>query len=388
VENLRVSPDGHLVARQSGPTVKVWRLRDFELVGELRHPEINWEELEQTLRQRTSDRSAFLSMRSLQDTGGLISMRFSPGGAWAVTEYCDDKLRLWSLSDTRSAVLVVNLAEQEFSGQRSGLIEFSANDQRVLLFDGVDFVVWDVPTQQLLRRLPKRVRDARLSPDGSYVAYCIFESQDTIIYIDYLSAEPPFELMSGGAYSISIGPGGSTLVAEKFRSIDLWNIAEKRKIGSWNGPERDPIYAWSDDGKLFAHDETDDAEAHVVVSESSTGLEVSRFASGPVSRLAFGPDRRLLATNGDEGVSIWKTDSEEVFIRLDGASAARGVWFSPDGKCLITSGKTTRCWILDSDELITEAGRCLGRRQLDSEREWPRFLGDETYRVTCPPGSE
>jgi WD40 repeat protein len=75
---------------------------------------------------------------------------------------------------------------------------------------------------------------------------------------------------------------------------------------------------------------------------------------GPIGRIAWSPDGRLLATPSlDRTTRIWDSESGACLHTICGHHDAVAVAFDPDGGVLATVGDYTKLWNVDSGALHT-----------------------------------
>jgi len=81
-------------------------------------------------------------------------------------------------------------------------------------------------------------------------------------------------------------------------------------------------------------------------------------------------------------IRIWDSVKREE-IQRRGSQAGKQLVFSPDRNYLLAWDQSTASmWSLDQAALIADACKRLGRGL--TADEWHQYLGDESYRLTCP----
>lgn len=118
---------------------------------------------------------------------------------------------------------------------------------------------------------------------------------------------------------------------------------------------------------------------------------------GRVTRVAFGPDGRLLATACEDGRGrVWEVESGRLAADLPHAGPVRWAAFGPDGKLVVTAGDdgTARVWDAAPDgrpvgEWVELAEVVSGRRAGPGSESAPLPVGDllarwEGCRARCP----
>ena len=125
-------------------------------------------------------------------------------------------------------------------------------------------------------------------------------------------------------------------------NIILRNLADQ----SQTAPNLDVLEAvavgYSPDGKLFA---VGSSMGYARVWDAATWKPVTTFGGflNGTKGLGFSPDgqRLAVASNGQEAVRLYDTDSWQDVLTLEGAGYGEGASFSPDGNALVWQNTTT-----------------------------------------------
>jgi WD40 repeat protein len=158
--------------------------------------------------------------------------------------------------------------------------------------------------------------------------------------------------------ALAFAPDGNTLgLGLHGGSVEIWNLKDKKLVGSRQHPGALHALAWSPDGKKLAAA----GGAKIVIHDPLDSALTTTFdvKEGPapafplVASLAFGPDSKTLAAGCfDATIRIYDTASKNP-TSLTGHRQCEGhhsvpyaLAFSPDGRTLVSGSfdKTARLW--------------------------------------------
>ncbi len=296
---------------------------------------------------------------TLQHTGQVLSIAFSPDGKLLATSSQDNSISIWDMS-TRHPI-------SKLSGHTRAVykVAFSPDGHR-LASAGWDSVVriWDVTTNQGLMTLDghtDRVCGLAFSPDGLKLATGSWDKQ--IKLWDTRSGKELIKLVghANWVWSLEFSPDGKKLVsASEDRTVRLWDLETGKEEKLFAGHGASVYYAaFSPDGLSLA---SAGYSGEVKIWEPKTGLEISSLKGHTfsVNSVAFSQDGKTLATGGvDRFIRIWDVASGKELYQLKGHSdEIRLLAFSPDGRTLASACDdfTVKIWDIPND-LSSEALR-------------------------------
>jgi WD40 repeat protein len=302
---------------------------------------------------------------SLTDPGPVLDVAFSPDGTWLASGNEGPDIVLREAKGGRIA--------GRLTGHQGALrtLAFSS-DGRFLAtpcYDSV--VVWDLGILQNSgtgppgTSLPNHEAQTHLGGDGWAVTHVAFSPaakvvaatsyKGTITLFDLATGQPVTDPLAGHrprAVSSAFSPDGSLLVS----------VGKDGGVVSWDLEARPP---------------------------EGTPLD---WHPQNASCCAFNRDGKLLATGTRDGeVVLWDVDSRRPLGALHGhRDRTSCVVFSPDGTLLASGSQDGAIVLWDVDVESWQRRACAIANRNLTLREWRQFMGDETYRKTCPnlPGPE
>jgi WD40 repeat protein len=208
----------------------------------------------------------------------------------------------------------------------------------------------------------ERVPDISWDGSGEYLAVGITTPEDApalhsgVLIVDRTGAQ--VGQISGeegvGIRNLSFRGDGDVVATTGFtvdddpadQGIRLWDWRRDKLIGRIDGDTNGVVFDPS--GQLLATSRL--IEGVSDVWDARTGAHLAVLEGG--GQFAFDATGTRVATaGGDGGVRIWDARTGELQLQLP--LGAGSVWFSPDGKRLVTTDSdVTRVWTLDLDELI------------------------------------
>lgn len=406
VRSLAFSPNGRiLVSGSRDKTLALWNVRTHRLIG-------------QPLRGHRNS---------------VWRVAFSPDGKTIASGGDDGQVILWNLTKGLSL-------GKRLGFHRGGLLKLAlSSDGKTLASGGINgsIILWDVEHQQQLgpplRGHTKRVFDVAFSPDGKML---VSGSQDGSVRLWKVNNPkiPSHTIWTGKSsiQSVAFNPSGKTIAFDTGGKLILWDLVEDKNLAVFTGQKPySPAIAFSPtdkfivsggygDGNVMLRDFISNASSAQLLGSHKKpvwsvdfSLDGKLLASGGqdqiiriweieklqqfgpilkghrdgVESVAFSPDGTMLASGGrDMNVMLWDIQTRELIGRpfIGHAKMVRSVVFDPDGNFIVSGsfdGKIV-LWDISFDSWKHQACRIANRNL--SFREWRKFLGDESYRKTCP----
>jgi WD40 repeat protein/predicted Ser/Thr protein kinase len=352
-KDICYSPDGKYLVCSSGNGLRVWNAQSGELLWTL--PDEGGGPMAWSFDGRylaggrkivkvwmIATRQELWSFKG--HTAGLRSVAFSPDGDRLVST-ADDAVRIWDLrTDTR----VQEATSLQATG-RIAAVSFSPDGRYVATacFDKV-VQVWDLHSPSLqpafaLRGHTDRVECVAFSPDGQQLASGSFDG--TVKLWDSQIARETTTLRAGaGISSLAFTPDGTRLATTLAdQTVRIWNPQTGQNFVL---PGHAIHVAFNRDGtKLVGGG----GNRTVVVWDTTTWRLVQNLPghSLAISKVSFSPSGKLIASASfDRSVKLWDDETGQLLFTLEGhTEAVNGLAFSPDGKRLASAGADgTRVW--------------------------------------------
>jgi WD40 repeat protein len=206
------------------------------------------------------------------------------------------------------------------------------------------------------------IQNFDLSPDGNTMV-CTYFPAFLIVWDTHTGArKKSIELDKAGFGDVAFSPDGTMFVTapgniteeQESRSIRFWDAKTYRVIAKIQSAGRAQRVQFSPDGKSLAvvtyiEDSGDgktilelwDVQSKKLAAvQPAKGRSIDGSALNVMSQIAFSPDGSKLATITKQTVEVWDIKTGEVVQTLQGHHKdVTGVWFSPDGRFLVSTGE-------------------------------------------------
>jgi WD40 repeat protein len=206
------------------------------------------------------------------------------------------------------------------------------------------------------------IQNYDLSPDGNTLVCTYFTA--TLIVWDTQTGrrKKNIELAKAGFGDVAFSPDGTMFVTtpgnvaeeQESRSIRFWDAKTYKVVAKIKSAGRAQSVRFSPDGKSLAvvtyiEDSGDGKNIVELWDVQSKKLSAVQPAKGRsidgsalyvMSQIAFSPDGSKLATITKKNLEVWDIKTGELVQTLEGHQKdVTGVWFSPDGHFMVSTGE-------------------------------------------------
>ena len=206
------------------------------------------------------------------------------------------------------------------------------------------------------------IQNYDLSPDGNTLVCTYFPA--TLIVWDTQTGrrKKSIELAKAGFGDVAFSPDGRMFVTApgnltqetESRSIRFWDAKTYKVIAKIQSAGRAQSIEFSPNGKSLAvvsyiessgSDKTivelwDVQSKKLAAVQPAKGRPIGGNVLYTMSQIAFSPNSKLLATTTKKTVEVWDIKTGELVQTLEGHQKdVTGVWFSPDGRFLVSTGE-------------------------------------------------
>ena len=273
----------------------------------------------------------------------------------------DASIRIWDLDHGREIrkLLGHSAPVSAVAASTCGSKILSASQDRTLCW-------WDVATGlrlQTLTDLPGYVAQVAVSPDGEQFAASIIKDRPEL-YIYNISHMELVRRITSQEWidSFAFIPHSACIATRAKGYIEVWNVPEGRSIRRFQHAPFHLSYdysitahAVSPDGKLLASGGADDGgKLKLFRLDRDECFSLPTDRHGPITRLAFSPNSRLLVCAGqpasilpddnvvDNFVRVWDLETRQCLARYPHDDSVASVSVSSDGRFVVSATRNTR----------------------------------------------
>jgi WD40 repeat protein len=200
------------------------------------------------------------------------------------------------------------------------------------------------------------------------------------VVVDTLKGEKPTSYSSEKGKSCSYSPDGNQIANASDKAIQLWDVPNRRQVGTLKGYFR--ACAYSPDGRRLVSASSDKT---LKVWDTATLAEIVTLSghSKEVAACAFSPDgRRVVSASLDRTLRVWDAETgAEIFVLQGHTDAIKSCAYSADGRRIASSSYDTwKIWdAVAGTELVTFRARLRSTAVCDCvvDRESVFYASDE-----------
>lgn len=343
IEAMEFSPDGRYLATASGDTAHIWAANSGRLLVCLSHDSI------------------------------VTNLAFSPNGKYLATASYDKTARIWETATSKELVRIDHEAPvicAVFSPDGNMLATTSYGSKDVFSKEknsmikesyGGGIRLWNATTGKMVSELDKNseVEDIAFTHDGKYL---VTRDLNKTLRLWEIAGDHRTVLISEEADIFVLSPDGNYMaIAENEdlgRDLKIYDIHNAQEMANYS-MENYPIQfmTFSPHSKYLAAVDnivgmlgTEYAPSLWKIKDGKTiellpYCQATRFIQkGPIYRLAFSPDEKLLATSSDDHTTrIWDIEECKEVARISNGGEISKITFSPDGMYLAIASEKTAC---------------------------------------------
>ena len=220
---------------------------------------------------------------------------------------------------------------------------FSPNGQHLAVASSVGIWIYDTMNYQehTLISSPSPIDSIAFSPDGSAI---VGDFQNSSQVWDIATKEK-IATFDGYAATVAFSPDGRTIASAHWKKIVLWDVETEQEIIKIESEDRITTISFSHDGTLIAG--AGGWDGLIRLWDVSTGQKTHTLShKGAVNSIAFSPTEDILVSgSNDTTVKLWDAVTGAELLTIDNRGRITAVAFSPDGKTFAwVSSFTINLW--------------------------------------------
>jgi hypothetical protein len=330
---------GALADAGSGPVVAAWRglerLRDSD--DSLRVREAAATALAERPQPARPDRDQTPTedapaLVRLEHDDAVMTVAFGPDGRLLASGCRDQTARLWGIA--------AGAEQRRFEHDDWVIAADVSPDGRLLATGCRDHTarIWDLETGTERARLRHDgvVWAVAFSPDGRLLATGGADATARLLDVDE-GREQRVVAHEASVVAVRFDPDGRRLAtADERRTARVHDLTDGREAARLTASGAILTVGFDAEGRALAVCAAPDA---VCVLDIHDGRELARVAHAGVRAVALGPERRRLATAGDDGTTrVWELGEGRELDRLEDVGRVRALAFAADARRLAVAG--------------------------------------------------